>query len=90
MVDKNTYDVMYIYTPPIRILLSNSIWEQQPKIATVILNLYIYYVLEIYLMVAESDPVREPTNHRCEECGKIFPTAEELTTHYTKDHPESS
>jgi hypothetical protein len=46
-------------------------------------------VLEIYLMVAESDPVREPTNHRCEECGKIFPTAEELTTHYTKDHPES-
>jgi hypothetical protein len=45
--------------------------RQQLKIAIIISNLYI--------LCAESEPVHEPTNHRCEECDKIFPTAEELT-----------
>lgn len=81
-------DLHYVF------LLSNSVWENIKAYNNLKLQpLYqtcIYYVLEIYLMVAESEPVREPTNHRCEECDKIFPTAEELTTHYTKDHHESS
>jgi uncharacterized OB-fold protein len=39
-------------------------------------------------MTSESDPVSEPTGHKCEECGKVFFTAEELTIHYRKDHAE--
>jgi hypothetical protein len=39
-------------------------------------------------MSSESDPVSEPVNHKCEDCGKVFPTAEELTIHYRKDHTE--
>ena len=25
----------------------------------------------------------------CQDCGKVFPSTEELTMHYKKDHPES-
>jgi hypothetical protein len=39
-------------------------------------------------MTSESDPVSEPTSHKCEECKKVFSTAEELTIHYRKDHAE--
>jgi hypothetical protein len=30
---------------------------------------------------------RKNSDHKCDECGKFFPTLEELTTHYRKDHP---
>jgi uncharacterized C2H2 Zn-finger protein len=39
-------------------------------------------------MTTESDPLREPTDHRCEKCGKAFAKAEDLTNHYNKDHLE--
>lgn len=39
-------------------------------------------------MTAESEPVREPTDHRCERCGKVFAKAEELTNHYEGEHAE--
>ena len=39
-------------------------------------------------MTAESEPVREPTDHRCERCGKVFAKAEELTNHYKGEHAE--
>jgi hypothetical protein len=81
--NSNTYFCYQI--PYEKILKADNNMKLQPSYQTCM-----YYVLEIYLMVAESEPVLEPTNHRCEECGKIFPSAEKLTTHYTKDHPESS
>ena len=37
---------------------------------------------------AESEPVREPTDHRCEHCGATFAKAEDLTTHYEAEHSE--
>ena len=30
---------------------------------------------------------RKDSDHKCDECGKFFPTLEELTIHYRKDHP---
>jgi hypothetical protein len=36
-----------------------------------------------------SDRLSANTNS-CQECGKVFPSTEELTTHYQKEHPESS
>jgi Zinc finger, C2H2 type len=35
-----------------------------------------------------TDKVSANTN-TCQDCGKVFPSTEELTTHYKKDHPES-
>jgi hypothetical protein len=39
-------------------------------------------------MTAESEPVREPTDHRCEQCGKVFAKAEHLNNHYNAEHAE--
>ena len=39
-------------------------------------------------MTTESEPVREPTDHRCERCGRVFAKAEELTNHYKGEHAE--
>jgi uncharacterized C2H2 Zn-finger protein len=39
-------------------------------------------------VTAESEPVREPTDHRCEHCGKVFAKAEGLTNHYNTEHSE--
>lgn len=35
-----------------------------------------------------TDKVSANTN-TCQDCGKVFPSTEELTAHYKKDHPES-
>jgi hypothetical protein len=32
---------------------------------------------------------RKSGGHICDDCGKSFPTPEELTIHYKKEHPES-
>lgn len=37
---------------------------------------------------AESEPLREPTDHKCEHCGRVFAKAEDLTAHYKIDHSE--
>jgi hypothetical protein len=39
-------------------------------------------------MSSESEPVREPTDHRCEQCGKVFAKAEDLNNHYNSEHAE--
>lgn len=62
------------------------------------LSLYKYNVVNIIfinhtarktlVVNAESEPVREPTDHRCEHCGAIFAKAEDLTAHYEAGHAE--
>jgi Zn finger protein HypA/HybF involved in hydrogenase expression len=53
------------------------------------LRIYIKLTARKTLVVnAESEPVREPTDHRCEQCGATFAKAEDLTTHYEAEHSE--
>ena len=53
----------------------------------ILLNFYILYFRSLF-MTSESEPVSEPTNHKCEDCGRVFSTAEELTIHYKRDHSD--
>jgi uncharacterized C2H2 Zn-finger protein len=39
-------------------------------------------------MATEPEPIREPTDHRCEHCGKVFAKAEDLSNHYDREHAE--
>jgi hypothetical protein len=39
-------------------------------------------------MSSESEPVREPTDHQFERCGKVFAKAEDLNNHYNSEHAE--
>jgi uncharacterized C2H2 Zn-finger protein len=39
-------------------------------------------------MTSESEPVREPTDHQCERCGKVFAKTEDLYNHYNSEHAE--
>ena len=32
---------------------------------------------------------KDNRNNRCGECGKAFSSAEEVTSHYRKEHPEA-
>ena len=65
-------EILYIVAYLIRVLQKNKITAHKKRLT----------------MTAESEPVREPTDHRCERCGKVFAKAEELTNHYKGEHAE--
>ena len=52
-----------------------------------IMNTYKLYTRRIF-MATEPEPIREPTDHRCEHCGKVFAKAEDLSYHYDMEHVE--
>jgi len=37
----------------------------------------------------KSTDKQSANTNTCQDCGKVFPSTEELTVHYKKDHPES-
>jgi hypothetical protein len=37
----------------------------------------------------KSSDKQSANTNTCQDCGKVFPSTEELTVHYKKDHPES-
>jgi hypothetical protein len=53
---------------------------------------YIINILELIIMTDENlsqDTLPAPSyNYRCNDCGKVFPNAKQLTHHYRMDHPE--